>query len=137
MKSIPMLRGLWTLLSLPSAFLVLGDVLGGAAWNGVNFVVVLYIVLSAGGFVGLILGFWAACSRTKILLWITSVSALAIAGLSALFAISFIFYRTPGIPLSHPVFIGPLHVPILLIYGAAFVFCSIEALLYLPKPGRL
>jgi hypothetical protein len=46
----------------------------------------------------------------------SGVSALAIVALSAIYAGGFIFGRTPGVPLSNPIYFGRFHAPILLLY---------------------
>jgi hypothetical protein len=137
MRAWPMLKAFWTLFSLVSAFFVLGFVLGDAAWNGVNFVLGLYLVLSVGGFLGLFAGFCSAFSRKRVFAWIACVSSLTIACLSAILALGFIFGRTPGVPLSNPISYGPVQVPLLLLYGVALVCCSIEAALYYPSAQKL
>lgn len=131
------LRALWTLVTLASSFPILGIVLGGAAWNGVNFVVGFYLFISIGGFVGLFAGFGAAFSHKRLLAWITCVSAVAIGILSAFFACSFVLTRESDVPLNSPLLIGGFQIPILSLYAAAVICCSIEALLYFPKPKKL
>jgi hypothetical protein len=132
----PVLCSLWTIVSLAFAFFILTDNLGYAAWNGVNFVMCLYLLLSAAAFLGLFAGLRAAVSQRRLSAWVTCVSALVIAGLSALFACSFIFSRTPGVPLSYPIFIGSFHAPLILLYWLAFFCCVTEALLFLPKTRK-
>jgi hypothetical protein len=127
------LSKVWTLLSLTSALPILAVCLGSAAWNGVNFAVALYLLLSIAGVTGLFAGFFAATSRNKLLAWITCASASAIVALSFVFAYSFLCCRTAGVPLSDPLYFGRLHVPLIVLYGAAFLFCSIEALLFVLK----
>jgi ABC-type branched-subunit amino acid transport system permease subunit len=112
-------------------------VLGTAAWNGVNFAVGLYLVLAVGGFVGLFVGLFAAFSSKRPLAWITCVSAGAIAALSAILTFGFLFDPARGVPLSSEILIGSFHPPIIFLYGAAFVCCSIEAALYFPKTRRM
>jgi hypothetical protein len=137
MRNRATLSVLWTLLSLASAFFIFADALGTAAWCGVNFAGGLYLVLSAGGFLGLFTGFFSAFSRRRVIAWITCSSSLAIATLSAIFALGFILGRTAGVPLSDPIFMGRFSAPILSLYGVAFVCCSVEAALYFPKTRKL
>lgn len=137
MRRSSMVLFLWTLLSLASAYFILGDVLGGAAWNGVNFVVGVYILFSVGGFLGLLAGFGAAFSEKRLFAWVTCLSAAAVAVLSAIFAYGFLFHRTQGVPLNSPLIVGRFHVPIILLYSISLVCCSIEALLYFPKAKKL
>ena len=136
-KRSPLLRVLCTLLAAISSFPVLAFTVGSAAWNGVNFVVCLYLIASVAGTVGLVAGFCSAFSQRRLLEWITCVSALAIVALSAIYAAGFIFGRTPGVPLSDPIYFGRFHAPILLLYGVAFLCCLIEALLYFPHDKKL
>lgn len=126
-------RAVWTLLAVMSSLPVLADTVGSAAWNGVNFVVCLYLIASIAGTIGLMAGFWSAFSQRRFLEWITCISAFAIVALSAIYAAGFIFGRTPGVPLSDPIYFGRYHAPILMFYGAAFFFCVIEALFYFPR----
>src|SRR5689334_20918820 len=52
-KRSRLLRVLWTLLAAVSSLPVLFDTVGSAAWNGVNFVVCLYLIASVAGTIGL------------------------------------------------------------------------------------
>ena len=132
-----MFRVLWTLLSLASAFPILGIAIGSAAWSGVNFVVAVYLFLSIGGFVGLLAGLCVAFSPNRPFAWVTSISAAAITAVSAIFAYGFVFDRAREVPWNNPIFIGGFHTPILSLYGIALVCCSIEALLYFPGAKRI
>jgi hypothetical protein len=123
---------LWTLLTLVCSWFILADCLGTAAWCGVNFAVGVYLFLAVGGFLGLFAGFRAISSSKKVYTWITCISALAIACLSAIFGCSFIFGRDPAVPFTNPLYFGTLHAPIIALYGAAFICCSVEALIYYP-----
>ena len=137
-KRSPLLQVLWTLLAVGSSVLILFDTLGYAAWNGVNFVMCLYLVASAAGTIGLLAGFCSAFSQRRFLKWVTCVSALAIVALSAIYAAGFIFGRTPGVPLSDQIYLfGRFRTPILLLYGVAFLCCLTEALLYFPRDRKL
>jgi len=137
MKLLPMHRVSWTLLSLASSYPIFGLAVGTAVWGCVNFVAGLYLFLSVGGIVGLLVGFFAAFSHKRLLCWVTCVSAGAIASLSAVFAYGFFVERASGVPLNNPVHYWGIHAPIILFCGAAFVFCSIEALIYFPGTQRL
>jgi ABC-type branched-subunit amino acid transport system permease subunit len=130
-----LLRILWTFLALASSLPVLADTLGSAAWNGVNFVVCLYLIASAGGSIGLLAGFYSAFSHGRVLKWITCVAALAVVSVSAIYAAGFVFGRTAGVPLSDPMYFGSFHAPTLLLYAIAIFCCLVEALLYLPGHG--
>jgi hypothetical protein len=133
-----MLRMAWTFLAVMSSLPVWGETLGSAAWNGMNWIVCLYLIVSTGGSVGLLAGFCSAFSPRRIFKWITFVAALAVLSLSAIYAFGFIFRRTPGIPLGDPmyftIFVGTFHAPILLLYAVAIFSCLVEALLYVPGP---
>jgi hypothetical protein len=133
MISSALLRSFWTLVSLASSVLILGMVVGLAAWSGINFAVGLYLFFSFGGTIGLFAGFLAAFSTKRLVSWITCVSALAVAGVSGFLGLGFLFYRPPGVPLNSPIFIGGLSVPLLLVYCVALVCCIIEAFLYFPR----
>ncbi len=131
-RRTPLLQVLWTFLALGSSLPVLADTVGSAAWNGVNWVVWLYLIASAGGTIGLLAGFCSAFSQRRALKWITCVGALVVVALSAIYAAGFIFNRTAGVPLSDPMYFGSFQAPILLLYAAAILCCLVEALLYLP-----
>ena len=133
----PMLRVLWTLLTLASSLSVLGMVLGAAAWNGVNLAVCLYLCFSVAGVLGLLAEFFGAFSQMRLLAWITCAGAAMIAGMSVLLAYDFLFSRDPQVPLNSPFFIGSFHEPIIVLYGAALVFSTTEALFYFPKTRKL
>ena len=132
-----MLRMAWTFLAVMSSLPVWGETVGSAAWNGVNWIVCLYLIASTGGCVGLLAGFCSAFSHRRIFKWITFVAALAVLSLSAIYAFNFIFSRTPGVPLGDPmyftIFSGTFHAPILLLYSIAIFSCLVEALLYVPS----
>jgi hypothetical protein len=132
----PILSAVWTFLALAAAFPILADCVGTAAWNGVNVAVALYLLLSIGGFLGLIAGFIAAFSRNRLFAWITCISALAFVALSIVFATGFLCCRTPGVPLTDPMYFGRLHIPVIALDGAAFIVCSVEALLFIGKISK-
>jgi hypothetical protein len=92
--------------------------------------------LSIGGFLGLLAGFIAAFSHNRLFAWITCISALAIVALSIVFASAFLCCRTRGVPLTDPMYFGRLHVSNIALYGAAFIVCSVEALLFIAKIGK-
>ncbi len=133
----PYLRVMWTFLAVGSSLPVLAETLGSAAWNGVNWVVWLYLIASAGGSIGLVAGFCSAFSQRRVLKWITCVAALAVVSVSAIYAAGFIFNRTAGVPLSDPIYFGSFHAPILLLYAVAILVCLVETLLYLPGHRKL
>ncbi len=124
---------LCTLLSFASSLHILADVLGDAAWNGLNFALSMYLFLSAAGTLGLLLGVFTVFSRKTIFAWITCISAATVAGLSILFGLSFIFGRDTEVPLNSPVYYGHLVIPILALYGIVAVCCSAEAILFFPR----
>jgi hypothetical protein len=139
-KRLPLPRLLWTLLAATSSLLIFADTLGDAAWNGLNFVMCLYLAASVAGSIGIVVGFCSAFSQRRSLEWITCVSALVVAGLIAIYAAGFIFGRTSGVPLNDPIYFGHsghFHAPILLLYAAAFLCCLVEARLYFPRPRKL
>jgi hypothetical protein len=135
------LRVVWTFVAVGSSFPILGLTLGLAAWNGVNWAVCLYLIASAGGFIGLLAGFRSAFSARKILRWITCVSALAIISVSVIYASGFIFGRAAGVPLGYTMYSGGsqarLQAPVLAVYAVAILCCLIEALLYIPCDRKL
>jgi len=128
---------LWTLLSIASSLLILGDVLGDAAWNGVNFALGVYLLLSVGGALGLLAGLRAAFCPKGLFASIAFISAILIAALSLFFGLSFIISRAPGVPIGDPIYIAGFRTPVVSLYGAAFLFCSVEALLFFPRHRNL
>jgi hypothetical protein len=129
----PAISFLWTLISMVSAWPVLAFCVGDAAWNGINLAVGLCLFLSVGGFLGLLAGFCAAVSSRGLYAWITCISALAVACLSIFLGCEFIFGRDPAVPFNRPVYFGAFHAPIIVLYGVAFVCCSVEAVLFYLK----
>jgi hypothetical protein len=127
-----LLRVVWTFLAVGSSLPILAYTVGSAAWNGVNWVVWLYLIASAGGSIGLLAGFCSAFSRSTGLKWITCVAALAVVLVSAIYAAGFTFGRTAGMPLNDPMYFGSFHAPILLLYANAVLCCLAEAMLYFP-----
>jgi len=126
----------WTILSIGSALLIVGDVFGDAAWNGVNIALGIYLFLSIAGLLGLFAGFWATFSPTRPSALITCISALVITGLSLFFGCSFIVSRDRGVPFSAPIYFDGFHVPIIALYGIAFFSCFMEAVLFFPKARK-
>lgn len=124
---------LWTLLSFASSLLILADVLGDTAWNGINFALGLYLLLSTAGSLGLLAGAIAVFSRKAFFAWITCISAATIAGLGALFSLGFIFGRDSQVPLNDAVHYGHVAISVLALYAAAFVCCSVEILVCFPR----
>ena len=111
--------------------------IGSAAWNGINWVVQFYLIASIGGSAGLLAGFYSPFSQRRILQWITSVGALAIASVSAVYAAGLIFGRAAGVPLNDPIYFGNFHAPVLSLYAAAILCCLVEVLLYFPRGIRM
>lgn len=130
-------RLLWTVVSLATALPIVGTVLGDAAWNGVNAIMITYLVVSVGSFLGLFLGMFAALFQRKLLTWITCISGLAIAVMSVMLSYGFVFRRAHEVPLTDSLYVAGLHAPTLVFYGAAFICSSIEALLYRPLTRRM
>ena len=127
----------WTILSIACSFPILAMVLGAAAWGGVNIALGIYLFLATGGIVGLLAGFFAAFSRKVLFAWVTCASAIAVAGLSAIFAGAFLFDRDGSVPLNDPISFGSVHAPILVFYSLALVCSCVEALLYFPKARKM
>ena len=129
-KQLLLLRVIWTFISLGSACLILAFTLGSAAWNGVNFIVALYLIGSGVGVVGIPFGFWASFSGRRFPAMITIVGATCIAVLSVVYSGGFIFERAPGVLLSSSIGIGKIHLPLPAFYGIAFCCCPAEILLF-------
>jgi hypothetical protein len=136
-RAAKMLRFVWTLFSLLGAVLILGDTLGDAAWNGINFWMGLYLTLSGIGVLALLVGFYSAFSIRRFCSSITFCGALLPVCLSAVYAAGFLIGREAGTPLLDPLYIGGMPVPILVIYGAVFFICAVEAILYFPSFRKL
>ena len=100
----PILYSICTLLALVSSFPIWCLVVGGAAWNGVNLVVIVYLLLSTGGLLGLLAGFPAAFIAKRVLAWVTVISATSIALVAAIFAWGFWVSRDRGVPFNSPFF---------------------------------
>ena len=81
-------------------------------------------------------GLHAAFCHNRLFAWITCISASAFVALSIVFASGFLCCRTPGVPLTDPAYFGHLHIPVIALDGAAFVVCSVEALLFIGKIGK-
>ena len=129
---------LWTLLALGSSFPVLGAVVGGAAWGGVNFFVGLYLFMCVAGVIGLFTGLYAAFSRKRFFAWTTCAGALSFVALSVILAAGFIFGRDPSLPLdSGATYFGRFHPPDLVLYVIAIIFSGVEVLLYFPNARKL
>ena len=133
----PFLRVVWTFLAVGSSLPVLADTLGSAAWNGVNWVVWLYLIASAGGSIGLVAGFCSAFSQRRVLKWITCVAALAVVSVSAILRCRIYLQSHGRGALSDPMYFGTFHAPMLLLYAVAILCCMVEALLYLPGHREL
>jgi hypothetical protein len=76
------LRLLWTAASLATALPIVGMVLGGAAWGGVNAMMITYLLVSMGSFLGLFSGLFAAFSKRTVLSWVTCLSGAGLALMS-------------------------------------------------------
>lgn len=136
-KYWPLASLVWTLITFASSLLLLGLTLGDAAWNGINFVLGLYLFLNCAGSLGLIFGCFAAYSEKRALARIAFFGASVVAGLSTIFALGFIFGRTSGVPLNDPFyFFGVVKVPILGFYAFVAACGAIEAVLYFPKTKK-
>lgn len=123
---------LWTFVTLLSAFFILADVLGTAAWAPrMNLALALYLLFAITGFFGLFAGFRAPFSTKPVYAWTTFLGAAAIACLSVIFACDFIWGRNKDVPLSDgPIYFGHFRAPLLALYGAALFCCSVEALVH-------
>lgn len=131
-SSAKLLRVIWTSFSVVSAVQILGITLGDAAWNGINLWMGLYLTASGLGTVALFVGFYSAFSKRRFFSWVTFCGALSLVGLSGVYSVGFLIEREPGRLLLDPIYIGGVPLPLLVIYGAAFVFCSLEAIFYFP-----
>lgn len=129
----PVFAVAWTLVSAISAIYILLDNLSYAAWNGINFVMALYLFTSVAAVIGLTAGFWSIFSCRRILARAVCVSGFAVMCLTALDICGFIFGRAPELPFSSPVYFAGFSVPVLATYVVPFVCCFIEALIFIPK----
>ena len=118
------LRGTLIFLAFVSSVLILMVTLGDAAWNGVNLVMGLYLLLATLGFLGLLISLIAIGSGKSVFLWVAASSATAIGGLSLLFLGGFLFARTPGVPLMNPLIIAGVPIPLIAYFGFVLVCCT-------------
>jgi len=116
-----------TFVGFLGALPILGEVLGAAAWRGLNLAMVLYILLAGAGALGLLTGVAGAFSRAKVFVWITGSSAAAVVALCMVLLFSFLLGRAHGVLLSARMAIGPVRAPILAFYAFAILSCSAVA----------
>ncbi len=129
LKDSRLFQIVWTLLSLASAFLIWALTVASAAWNGVNLAVGLYLITSSAGTLGLLAGLCTGSSRARLFDWMNCFSATAMALLSTIYLAGFIFDRDPGVPIGDVIYVNGVPSPLIVIYAAAIIFCSVQALL--------
>jgi hypothetical protein len=114
------------LLALAGAWIILGDNLGYAAWNGVNFVMTLYLVFSFAGFAGLIVALIKWSSTRLRFAWIAGLSAFAIVCEALIFVAGFVYGRDASLPINSPVEMFGIRCPLLALYGFSIFSCSVQ-----------
>ena len=132
-RSDRVLKKIWTIVAIVSAVPILGDVLGTAAWNGVNFVMAAYLFVSSAGLLALIASLYSPWSHSAVFRWITWSGAVGIACLGLVFSAGFAFGRDPEVPWNSSMGIGPVEIPLLALYGFAVASCGIQAVLQFPN----
>src|SRR5438270_2701044 len=95
-ESHQVLKTIWTIVAIISAVPILLEVVGIAAWNGVNFALVVYLFVSSAGVLALIASLCSPWLHSAVFQWITWFGAIGIAGLGLVFAAGFAF-GLPGI----------------------------------------
>jgi cytochrome c biogenesis protein CcdA len=120
---------IWALLAAISALGVLLDNLGYAAWNGINFVMGLYIGFSVVGFIGLIIGIFMASSQRAIFVWIIGLSAGVIGCLALMDLYGFVFHRAPELPLTQNMWLAGIPIPIIASDAFPVIACSMQILI--------
>jgi len=118
----------WILLALAGALIIMAVVLGDAAWNGVNFVMALYLLFSLGGFLGLVVALITSSSKRPLFVWMAGLSSLAITCEALSFALGFIYGRNPRVLLNEKVGMFGIRGPLLAFYGFSIVSCSVQVL---------
>jgi hypothetical protein len=136
-KSALALQAIWMLLALAGGLIILGDSLGYAAWNGVNFVMVIYLVLALAGSMGLVAALTRSTSRKPLFTWIGGLSAFAIACVALVFLLGFLFRRDSSLPLNEEAAMFGIHAPLVAFYGFSICSCSIQTLLSIFKYRQL
>src|SRR6202022_1297997 len=131
------LQTVWMVLALMGGLFILGDSLGYAAWNGVNFVMILYLILSLAGSLGLVAALTKSTSKRPLSAWIGGLSALVIAGVALVFLWGFLFGRNSSVPLNESVEMFGIHGPLLAFYTFTICSSSIQILLSIFKYRQL
>lgn len=132
-KSHRILKTIWTLVAIVSAIAVLLDVLGTAAWNGVNFAIVVYLFVSSAGVLALVASLCPPCLRKAVFRWIIWSGAVGIACMGLVFIAGFVFGRDPSVPWNSALKIGAIKIPYLAFYGFVIVSCLIQAVVQFPN----
>lgn len=121
-KRALILQAICMLLALAGGLIILGDVLSYEAWNGVNFVMVIYLILPLVACAGLAAALTRPASRRPLFTGIAGLSAFAITCVALIFLLGFIFGRDRNIPLNERVEMFGMSAPLLAFYG--FSICS-------------
>lgn len=132
-KSHRVLKTIWTVVAIVSAVPILMDVLGTAAWNGVNLAIAAYLFVFSTSLLALIASLFSPCLHGAVFRWITWSGAIGITCLGLLFSASFAFRRDPQVPWSSGFRIGLIEIPVLALYGFAVASCAIQAALQFPN----
>ena len=133
LKSHPVVKTILTIVAIISAVPIWMEVVGTAAWNGVNFAMATYLFVSSAGLLALIASLYSPWSQSAIFRWITWSGAIGIACLGLVFSAGFAFWRDPQVPWNSRVGIGPIEIPALAVYGFAVASCAIQAVLQFPN----
>src|ERR1700733_6849262 len=106
-------QAMWRVLTLVAASIILGLTLGSAAWNGVNFVMAMYLLFSLSAFVGLVVALIMWSSNKPLFVWISGLSALVVALGASIFSLGFLHGRDTSVPLNDPIEIFGINGPLL------------------------
>jgi small-conductance mechanosensitive channel len=129
------------LLASLGALHILLDLLGDAAWNGVNVPIGIYLALAVLSFFGFLVCAGFGFSRKRFVPFLAAACSGVILGLASVFAVSFIFYRDPHTPLNAQVTsmfgVTALHAPLLALYAYCMITAAVAGTLSLLKLRQL
>jgi hypothetical protein len=130
-------RAIWIELALAGGFAPLSMAMGIIVWGGWDVTIGVLLLLCVFELVGLLVALIAVSSEKKLFAWVGGLSSLAIACVTLLFLIEFVFFRASNTSLFEKVPVFRTSIPLIVLYAFSLIFSSIEMLVSALRIQRL
>jgi hypothetical protein len=118
-----------TAVAIFAALVPISMSLGILAWGGPDRIIVFFLLISALATCGLVFKLVATESTSVIFQQVGLVSACAIAVVTLVYLVEFLFFRAPGVRSIEEVPVFGLSIPLVVLYGFSLISLSLEAFL--------